>query len=43
MGFFKYERLEIANPLADTKALDPNRLVQLQGLLNRYTDAAAIN
>ena len=43
MGFFKYERLGIANPLADTKALDPNRLVQLQGLLNRYTDAAAIN
>ena len=34
MGFFKYEKLGIKNPLADTKALGPDRLEQLQELLD---------
>lgn len=34
MGFFKYENLEIENPLADTPALDRGRLAELQTYLN---------
>ena len=37
MGFFKYEKLGIVNNLADTKALDQNRLKQLQELLDNHT------
>lgn len=35
MGFFKYESLEIDNPLKDTKALDKSRLNELQDYLNK--------
>lgn len=35
MGFFKYEKLEIVNPLADRKPLDPARREELQ----RYVDS----
>lgn len=34
MGFFKYEKLGIKNPLKDLKALDPEKLINLQNLLN---------
>ena len=34
MGFFKYENLEIENPLIDTPALDKDRLNELQKILN---------
>lgn len=34
MGFFKYDELEIDNPLKDTKALDRNKLNELQQYLN---------
>lgn len=34
MGFFKYEKLEIENPLIDTPALDKDRLNELQKILN---------
>lgn len=34
MGFFKYEKLGIHNPLASTKALDPERLKELQTFLS---------
>lgn len=37
MGFFKYEKLGIANPLADTPALGKDRLDELQLLLNSLT------
>ncbi len=33
MGFFKYEKLGIKNPLASTPALSPERLEELKGLL----------
>ncbi|MBQ9783601.1 MAG: radical SAM protein [Clostridia bacterium] len=35
MGFFKYEKLGIQNPLADTKALDPQVKERLQAHVNR--------
>lgn len=35
MGFFKYDNLKIENPLSATKALDPNKLQDLQAYLNR--------
>ena len=35
MGFFKYENLEIENPLKDTKALDKDRLNELQKYLDK--------
>lgn len=34
MGFFKYEKLGIKNPLEDTKALDKKTLTELQSYLN---------
>ncbi len=34
MGFFKYENLEIPNPLANTKALAPETLQHLQSFVN---------
>jgi len=34
MGFFKYENLGIDNPLADTPALDKDRLNELQNILD---------
>ena len=37
MGFFKYEKLGIKNPLAGTKALDPVRLGTLQEKLDFLT------
>lgn len=33
MGFFKYDNLEIENPLKDTRALDKTKLNELQGYL----------
>lgn len=38
MGFFKYERLGIKNPLESTSALDKERLAQLQSKLNKYLE-----
>lgn len=35
MGFFKYEKLGIPNPLADVPAMDVGRLRQLQGYVNQ--------
>ena len=35
MGFFKYENLGIENPLADTPALEPSRLDELQKHLDK--------
>ena len=35
MGFYKYGELGIANPLADTHALESERLAQLQDYVNR--------
>jgi len=35
MGFFKYEKLGIENPLLNTPPLDKERLVQLQ----KYADS----
>jgi pyruvate formate lyase activating enzyme len=35
MGFFKYENLGVENPLKDTKAMDKNRLGELQKYLNK--------
>lgn len=42
MGFFKYENLEIENPLKNTPALDKGRLKKLQSYLDRclYTETA---
>lgn len=34
MGFYKYEKLGIENPLADTPALDSSRLAELQKFLD---------
>ena len=34
MGFFKYEKLQIENPLADVPAMDRARLDELQRYLN---------
>lgn len=34
MGFFKYEKLGIENPLSSAKALDPERLSVLQNFIN---------
>lgn len=34
MGFFKYENLGIENPLIDTSALDKDRLIELQNILD---------
>lgn len=34
MGFFKYDNLKIKNPLSNTKALDPQKLKELQEYLN---------
>lgn len=35
MGFFKYEKLKMDNPLINTPALDKNRLKELQEILNK--------
>lgn len=35
MGFFKYEKLNLENPLANTPALDSERLKELQEYLNK--------
>ncbi len=34
MGFFKYENLGIKNPLEGKKAMDPDRLLELQSFVN---------
>jgi pyruvate-formate lyase-activating enzyme len=34
MGFFKYEKLGMPNPLADTKALEPSVKQRLQQYVN---------
>ena len=34
MGFFKYDNLNIENPLKDTKPLDKEKLKELQSYLD---------
>ena len=38
MGFFKYEQLEIENPLKDTPPLDQDKLKELQEYVNQQLD-----
>lgn len=35
MGFFKYDEMGMENPLKDTPALEPKRLIELQGYLDK--------
>ena len=41
MGFFKYEKLQLTNPLAEVPAMDRDRLAELQRYLNALLDASS--